>query len=301
MILLGTRGSALALAQTELVKSAMRCHFPGLEVDHRVIHTMGDLRPDLRLGGRDPAHDKAVWVRELEGALRAGAIAAAVHSAKDVPAELPDGFRLGACLARAAVNDVLISKHAGGLTALPEGATVATSSLRRERQLMWKRPDLRVMEIRGNVPTRLHKLFSSAQLDAIVLAQAGIDRLGLEAPEFHFTALPASEFLPAPAQGIVALETFGDNAKLDPLLDAVTDRPTLHALTAERAVLRGLHAGCHTPIGLYSQLDPDGTMTMSAVLFDENDLTATPRTARGSASADQPEELARRLVSALSP
>jgi hydroxymethylbilane synthase len=299
MILLGTRGSALALAQTELIESALRSRFPGLEVEHRVVHTTGDLRPDLRLGGRDPGHDKAVWVRELESALRSGSIHAAVHSAKDVPAERPEGFRLAGCLPRAAVNDVLISKHAGGLNGLPEGAAVATSSLRRERQLIWKRPDLRVIEIRGNVPTRLQKLLSMPQLDALVLAQAGIDRLGIQAPGLQFTPLPPAEFLPAPAQGIVAVETFGEDAGRVRLFDAITDRKTFEALMAERAVLRGLEAGCHTPVGVFSECAPDGSMTMKVALFDENDLTAAPRLASASGPAGQPDEFARQIVRAL--
>jgi hydroxymethylbilane synthase len=278
--------------------AAPRSRFPELDVGQRIIQTTGDLRPDLRLGGRDPNHDKAVWVRELEAALRADVIQAAVHSAKDVPAQLPDGFRLGCCLPRGAVNDVLISKHTGGLAGLPEGATVATSSLRRERQLMWKRPGLRVVEIRGNVPTRLSRLMATPQLDAIVLAQAGLDRLGIVAPGLQITALPASEFLPAPAQGIVGVESFGDSP-ITACLEAITDRPTFQALIAERAVLRGLGAGCHTPIGLVSESGPDGTLTMKAVLFDENDLTAAPRLAEASAPAGQPDELARRVVSGL--
>ncbi len=309
-MILGTRGSALALTQTDMVTAALEAAHPGLAVSREIIQTTGDLRQDLRLGRPDSGADKAVWTKELEAALADGRIDAAVHSGKDVPTELPANFRLVSCLPRAAVNDVLVSKHAGGFSGLPEGATVATSSVRRLRELRWQRPDLHVVEMRGNVPTRLQKLADQDELDAILLAQAGLDRLGytlaghvshrsLPAPfGLHATALPAGEFLPAASQGIVVLEVLGEDAARDARLTAIRHEPTWRALAAERHLLHLLHAGCHTPIGVLTDVRENGSLHMRAVVFDELDADAPPR--QGEAEADDPLGCAARLVSRLS-
>jgi hydroxymethylbilane synthase len=312
-MILGTRGSALALAQTEMTLQALRTTHPDRAFHHEVIHTTGDLRQDLRLGRPDSGADKGVWTKELEAALAAGAVQAAVHSAKDVPTELPPGFRLAGCLARAAVEDVLISRTAGGLDALRPGATVATSSVRRACQLRHHRPDLRVVEIRGNVPTRLQKLAEADDFEALVLARAGLDRLGYATPwtlpaatgattlpgGLHATLLPCAQFLPAAAQGIVTFEVFGDSHDRDAALMAITDQPTWRALCAEREFLRLLRAGCHTPIGLLTS-EQDGTMQMQAIVFpDHAPLGTPPRTASAHGPADTPEAVASTLFHAL--
>ena len=161
-LILGTRGSELALTQTEMTKAALSAAWPELRVRHEVIKTSGDLRPDLKLTefSKDdhPVVDKGIFTKELEQALKAGTIHAAVHSLKDVPTLLDDGFRITAVLPRAPVEDVLISKIPGGLEALPPGSVVATSSVRRARQLKWLRPDLVVTDIRGNVATRIRRM-----------------------------------------------------------------------------------------------------------------------------------------------
>ena len=331
-MILGTRGSALALAQTQKVLAALRSAHPGHHFSHEVIHTTGDLRQDLRLGRPDSGADKGVWTKELEAALASGSVQAAVHSAKDVPTELPPGFHLAGCLPRAHVEDALISKLPGGIAGLAAGATVATSSVRRACQLRHFRPDLQVVEIRGNVPTRLQKLADSDTLDALVLARAGLDRLGYatswlesaDAPALvpaatdplspavfsepalqplpgglEATLLPPAHFLPAAAQGIVALEVFGHDPVRDGLLAVITDQSTWRALRAEREFLRLLKAGCHTPIGLLTT-EAEGHMTMTAIIFPEQPLaTTSPLTAHTTGSAHSPETVAAALFHAL--
>lgn len=298
--ILGTRGSALALTQADMAAEALRA--AGAEqVERRIIQTTGDLRPDLRLGGSAPGADKAVWTRELEMALRDAEITAAVHSAKDVPAELEAGLMLAAALPRARVNDVLISRHAGGWPALPAGAAVATSSVRRQRQLLMRRPDLRLQEMRGNVPTRLEKLAASSTLDAIVLAQAGLDRLGIRShPGLHFTPLPVEDFLPAAAQGIVTLEVWGAEEWRDSLLARINHAETWICLLAEREVLRLLGAGCSTPVAVHASVE-DGILTVRAEEFDPLKPGAPPRRGAVSEPADQPLKAAAALVSSLAP
>jgi hydroxymethylbilane synthase len=301
-----------------MVLAALRSAHPGHHFSHEVIHTTGDLRQDLRLGRPDSGADKGVWTKELEAALASGSVQAAVHSAKDVPTELPPGFHLAGCLPRAHVEDALISKLPGGIAELAAGATVATSSVRRACQLRHFRPDLQVVEIRGNVPTRLQKLADSDALDALVLARAGLDRLGYDtswldsaaagpdAPVLQplpdgleATLLPPAHFLPAAAQGIVTLEVFDHDPVRDGLLAVITDQSTWRALRAEREFLRLLKAGCHTPIGLLTT-EAEGHMTMTAIVFPEQPLaTTSPLTAHTTGSAQSPETVAAALFHAL--
>jgi hydroxymethylbilane synthase len=312
-MILGTRGSALALVQTEMVLQALRAAWPDAAFDHQIIHTTGDLRQDLRLGRPDSGADKGVWTRELEAALAAGTVAAAVHSAKDVPTDLPPGFRLAGCLPRAAIEDVLVSRHPGGFDGLPPGARVATSSPRRARQLAHLRPDLNAVEVRGNVPTRLQKLADANAFNALVLARAGLDRLGYDTPWQGTTSiartplpaglqaslLPSDRFLPAAAQGIVAFEVHGDDAQRDALLQAITHEPTWRALQAERAFLRLLQAGCHTPIGLRT-FETDGLLHLHALVFpDSPHSTDPPRSAVGQGPSNEPEAVATAAFAAL--
>jgi hydroxymethylbilane synthase len=292
---LGTRGSALALAQVGLVENALRAAHPPLAVEHVIVQTTGDLRPDLRLGHGVPGLDKSVWVKELEMELEAGRIDAAVHSAKDVPTELPPGCHLVACLPRAAANDVLLSKHAGGLEGLPRGARVATSSVRRQRQLMWKRPDVEVVEIRGNVPTRLRKLGADAELDALLLAKAGLDRLRASLDPFQITVLDPAVFLPAAGQGVIVMEVWGDDAARDEVLAAVNDQTTWTALRAEREVLKRLGAGCSTPVAVHSHIDGND-LHLRVLVFDETAATAPPREATTHGPAANPDRVAADVV-----
>jgi len=233
---LGTRGSALALAQAEQVAALLG----GCEIVP--IRTSGD-RADAN------ASDKSRWVTDLEQALLAGQIDLAVHSAKDVPGELADGLALLGCPERAAAEDVLCG--AAGLEELRPGARVGTSSIRRLAQLRATREDLEVVAIRGNVDTRLRKLADPEEgLDAIVLARAGLQRLGRE--DEAGGVLDTERFVPAPGQGIIALEGRAGDTVTREAVQAITDGEAFACLLAERALAHGLDASCHTPLGAYA-------------------------------------------------
>jgi hydroxymethylbilane synthase len=251
-LVIGTRGSSLALWQTEYVSQKLRAVAPNLDIEVKRIKTQGDLlrdRPLSRVGG------KGFFVKELENALLSGEADLAVHSLKDVPTELPDGLALGATLERTDPHDALVARGGGELSALPQGARVGTSSLRRRAQLLAVRPDLEVADLRGNVDTRLRKLHAG-EYDALVLAAAGLARLGLE--EHISQRLPLDVMLPAPAQGALAVECrAGDEALLE-LLRPIHHRPTWAAVSAERAFLSGLGGGCSVPVAAYAVERPQG-------------------------------------------
>jgi hydroxymethylbilane synthase len=246
---LGSRGSALAMRQSELVAELLRQKFPGLSLQVKALQTAADLnqhRPISRLG------DKGVFVRSIEVALLEHRVDIAVHSLKDVPSEVETpGLTLAAFSPRADARDVLISRSRSDLQTLPSGARVGTSSLRRRVQLQAVRPDLVACEIRGNVDTRLRKL-DDGQYDAIVLAAAGVHRLGLADRVAYY--LPVEMFVPDAGQGIIALQTRqGDDAEA--FARAVDDPISRAAAVAERAVVRSLGADCHSPVGAFAEVD----------------------------------------------
>jgi hydroxymethylbilane synthase len=236
----GTRGSRLAVAQSNQVADVLRAR--GLAVELVTIRTSGDRLADVALadfGG------KALFVKEIEEALLDGRVDAGVHSLKDMPALLPDGLCLVAFPPREDPRDVLLTRAGGGLDDLPRGARVATSSLRRRALLLARRPDLSVEPIRGNVDTRLRKL-EEGLCDAMVMARAGLDRLGLK-PE-HAQLLSVEEFLPAVGQGILGVEMRAADQHLLQVFQALDDGAARAEALAERAFLRRLGAGCHTPV-----------------------------------------------------
>jgi hydroxymethylbilane synthase len=243
VIRLGTRGSALAVAQARLVAAEL-----GDDVELVPIVTSGD-----RARGADM--DKSRFVKEIEEALLAGDVDLAVHSAKDVPAELPSGLSIVGVPERADPHDALCG--APSLEELADGATVGTGSLRRRAQLLALRPDLDVRELRGNVDTRLRRL-AEGDFGAVVLAQAGLDRLGRAG---EGALLP--ELVPAPGQGCLALEARTDDTRTAAVAGALTDRAALTCLTAERALVAGLGATCRTPIGAHAAL-ARGTLRLTA-------------------------------------
>jgi hydroxymethylbilane synthase len=237
---LGTRGSALALAQARWVAARL----PG-PVELVEVTTAGDLRRD--------AGDKSRWTGALERALVAGEIDLAVHSAKDVPGELAEGTAIVAVPPREDPRDVLVGVPS--LDALPSGARVGTSALRRRAQLLAVRPDLHVVELRGNVDTRLRKL-AAGEVDALVLAAAGLRRL--DRADVVTVPLEGEVFVPAPGQGSLAVQ-----ARLGRRFDAVCDAGALAALEAERTVVRRLGASCHTPVGVHA--GPDGVRAFAGL------------------------------------
>ena len=272
----GTRGSALALAQAGMVAELL-----GAAVELVPVVTSGDRE---RAGG-----DKEKWVKELEAALLDGDIALAVHSAKDVPGEVPDGLELVGAPARADARDVLCG--AGSLAALPEGARVGTSSLRRAAQLRALRPDLQIAELRGNVDTRLARL-AEGGYDAIVLAAAGLARLG----RADAGGAPLDELVPAPGQGTLALEARVGDAEALTAARRITDAAAWTCLTAERALVRGVGASCRTPLGAHATLPGDGVLVLetfaglpdgSAWLRDRVEGAASAPEALGAQAAER--------------
>ncbi len=245
---IGTRGSALALWQAHLVRALLVRAWPELDVAIEVMKTQGDATLDTplpQIGG------KGVFTAELEDALRTGAIDLAVHSLKDVPTDASEGLIIGAIPERANPRDALISRESYALDTLPPHATVGTSSLRRAAQLLVSRPDLKMLDIRGNVDTRIRKaLLKDGPYDAIVLAIAGLERLG-RADEIS-EELSLEMMLPAPGQGALAVQCRDDQASRG-LLAPLTHRATMLAVTAERAFLAALGGGCAVPIAAYAE------------------------------------------------
>ena len=250
---IGTRGSPLALAQAHETRSRLMAAFdlPEDAFTICVIKVMGDAiqdRPLKEIGG------KGLFTREIEEALLDGSIDIAVHSMKDMPVDQPDGLLLDTYLPREDVRDAFVSLHAKGLDDLPQGATVGTSSLRRRAQLLVKRPDLNIVEFRGNVQTRLRKL-ADGVADATFLAMAGLNRLDMmDVPRW---SVSPDDMLPAVAQGAIGIERRGDDMRAAKMLAAIHDHPTGLRLAAERSFLTHLDGSCQTPIGGLAELDGD--------------------------------------------
>ncbi|HEY2124350.1 MAG TPA: hydroxymethylbilane synthase [Chthoniobacterales bacterium] len=302
-VVLGTRGSDLALAQARLVTEALCERWADVEIEKRIIRTSGDegqglLPPvDLRAGR------KGLFTAEIERALVAGEIDLAVHSAKDLPSDLNPLTEIAAALPRAMTGDVLISAEPYDLLSLPQGGVVATGSVRRSHQLRWKRPDLKVVDLRGNVPTRLHKLASS-EWHAIILAQAGLQRLGLgeaaeggmacEGRRFNMAMLSRDVFLPAGGQGVIAVQIRADDDRVRLLLESINHFDTRLCLRAERQFLRLLQADCNQPIGVLAEIE-GSSMNLRGQIFQPEAIT--PREAVVDGPSEDAEALAAQLFS----
>ena len=247
-LIFATRPSTLARWQTQWVISALQTAHPALVCEEKVITTQGDKildKPLPEIGG------KGLFTQELESELFSGTVHCAVHSLKDLPVENPDGLTVGCIPVRAEVRDALISAKGYTLDSLPPASVVGTSSLRRAAQLLSARPDLSIKSLRGNVDTRLRKA-QEGQYDAIILAGAGLTRLGLED---HVTQwLPLETMLPAPGQGALGIQCRADDEETLELLSALEDDPTRAAVTAERQFLLGLGGGCAVPVAAYADV-----------------------------------------------
>ena len=298
-VVIGTRGSELARAQARLAEQALREKWPDLSIEAKIVRTKGDesrSRAGTSLYGR-----KGLFTAEIEKALLAGDVNLALHSAKDLPSELTAGTEIAAVLPRAALDDVLVSKRPGDLVALREGATIATGSVRRKNQLAWKHPGLVIVDLRGNVPTRLRKLAEN-NWDAIVLARAGLERLGFslihpeisfESRQFFIEVLPRESFLPAGGQGVIALQIRAGDEEMRAIVDSVNDHETLLCLRAEREFLRLLHGDCNSPVGVLATIE-NGIMKLRAQVFDQ--LSVPPREGRVEGTRDDGEGLAGELL-----
>jgi hydroxymethylbilane synthase len=249
VIVIGTRKSKLALTQTDMIRAALLAAHPGLEVGVEHITTKGDVILDRPLSA---IGDKGLFVTEIEDAMRQGRVDLAVHSAKDLPSELPPDMALAAFPAREDPRDALIARQGYSFDQLPEGAVVGTSSLRRACQIRHHRQDLQIVDLRGNVDTRLRKL-DEGQYDAIVLAAAGLRRLGLEQRVTQF--LDPTLMLPAVSQGILGIEVRAGDTEIADLLAPLDDANARAAALAERAFLRRVGGGCQVPVAAYAQLD----------------------------------------------
>ena len=278
---IGTRGSPLALAQAREVAERLVETHAGLsanDVAIEIIATTGDRIPDRSL--RD-AGGKGLFTKEIEEALFAGQIDLAVHSMKDVPTALPDGLEIVCLLPREDVRDAFLSSRADSLSALPQGAVVGSSSLRRAAQVRHARPDLTVVEFRGNVQTRLKKL-EDGVAEATFLACAGLKRLGLGA---LITSPMATEvMLPAVAQGAIGIEIRGDDERLRALLAPLNHAKTSYCVAAERALLAALDGSCRTPIAALAELDGDGLFLRAEII--RPDGSQSLRTERHGTPAD---------------
>jgi hydroxymethylbilane synthase len=274
---IGTRGSPLALWQAEETKRLLSAAFAGLNIEIRVYKTTGDRIQDRNLS---EAGGKGLFTKEIEEALLAHEVDLAVHSMKDVPTYLPEGLGIVAVLQREDPRDALIARDgAASLAALPNGATVGTSSLRRAAQLRAKRPDIRIVEFRGNVDTRLEKL-KNGVADATFLALAGLKRLGKAS--VVSAILEPGEMLPAVAQGAVGIECRLNDKRTRDYLAAI-DHPVTHdAVRAERGLLERLDGSCRTPIGALAILDGKGGLRLDGLVVrpDGTGLLTTVREGR---------------------
>lgn len=276
-LIFATRPSALARWQTQWVINALQALLPNLVCEEKIITTQGDRildKPLPEIGG------KGLFTQELESELLRKDVHCAVHSLKDLPVENPPGLTIGCVPARAEARDVLVSRNGFTLADLPKGASVGTSSLRRAAQILSLRPDVRIQSLRGNVDTRLRKALDG-QYDAIILAGAGLTRLGLE---HHATQwLPLEVMLPAPGQGALAIQCRADDEETLALLSALEDESTRKAVTAERAFLSELGGGCAVPVAAFAEVKGRASkvIALTGLVISEDGKKAVKVTGEG--------------------
>ena len=288
-IIICTRGSALALAQSNIIAAECRKAFPHLQFELKIIKTTGDKLQKASMAKTDPSLPKGLFTKELEVALLKGLADLAVHSLKDLPTELPEGLILAATPKREDVRDVLIYRdgrkgtkrgfkpHAT-LKDFPAGATIATSSTRRRMSLLTARPDLNIVEIRGNVATRMQKVADHPELDATILALAGITRLNFKinadgtisgdaVPNGMLASVISLDaILPCVGQGAIGIESRANDERIAKICARLNHADTFHAVTAERAFLRGMGGGCQSPVGAHAVVS-GGTISLKAISF----------------------------------
>ncbi len=291
-VVIATRGSQLALWQAEHIKSRLMAQYEGLEVELLILKTKGDIILDVplaKVGG------KGLFVKEIEEALLAGTADLAVHSMKDVPMVLPEGLTLGAVPEREICTDLFLSEKYAALEELPQGAKLGTSSLRRQSQALALRPDLEVAMLRGNVETRLRKM-KEGQYDAIILARAGVKRLGLGASLQQDLTPPS--FLPAVGQGALGIEIREDRPEMRELVAFLDDMPTRLCVTAERAFLRRLDGGCQVPIAAHAVLEGE-ELVLEALVADPLGKVVFRDVVRCAASLDEADAAGQKLAEKL--
>jgi len=287
-LIFATRPSKLARWQTQWVINALQMLHPTLECDEKIITTQGDKildKPLPEIGG------KGLFTQELESELLSGAVHCAVHSLKDLPVENPTGLTIGCIPSRAEVRDALISANGYTIATLPNGASVGTSSLRRSAQILSLRPDLSIQSLRGNVDTRLRKALDG-QYDAIILAGAGLTRLGLENHVTEWLSLDV--MLPAPGQGALAVQCRADDPSTLDLLAALEDTSARKAVTAERAFLSGLGGGCSVPVAAHATVE--SLIRLTGLVISEDGRKIVKVTGQGNDAMALGNSLARQAI-----
>ncbi len=283
-MIVGTRGSKLSLIQTASIIQAIKKHEPLIEVETKIIQTTGD---KLESAPLQEIAGKGVFEKEIDEAIISGEVDFSVHSMKDIPAEQPKGLTIAAVPARAPANDVFISRISSRLGELPRGASVGTSSPRRKAELLRARPDLSILPIRGNVDTRIRKL-DAGNYDAVVLAEAGVIRLGMQSRIVE--RLPVQDFTPAPGQGFLAVVARHDREDLLKILRYANDPNSWVEATTERAFMNEVGGGCKIPLGAFAEakggtirlmgsvISPEGTKRIN--VNEEGDLESPEKTGR---------------------
>ncbi len=287
-MIFATRPSKLARWQTQWVINALQMLHPTLECDEKIITTQGDKildKPLPEIGG------KGLFTQELESELLSGAVHCAVHSLKDLPVENPTGLTIGCIPSRAEVRDALISANGYTIATLPNGASVGTSSLRRSAQILSLRPDLSIQSLRGNVDTRLRKALDG-QYDAIILAGAGLTRLGLENHVTEWLSLDV--MLPAPGQGALAVQCRADDPSTLDLLAALEDASARKAVTAERVFLSGLGGGCSVPVAAHATVE--SLIRLTGLVISEDGRKIVKVTGQGNDAMALGNSLARQAI-----
>jgi hydroxymethylbilane synthase len=287
-IVIGSRGSELALWQANFIKREIEKKNKSVSVEINIIKTKGDKILDVALS---KIGDKSLFTKELEVELLAKRIDLAVHSLKDLQTQIPAGLKLTAVTKRHEVEDVLIARKKGmTIQSLPEFGVVATGSLRRRSQLLHLRPDLTILDLRGNVPSRIQK-FLESEWDAIILARAGVERLNLKKHISSF--IPKEDILPAVGQGALGIEIQEDNKVVEDIIKSLHHDETYKAVIAERSLLRALEGGCQVPIGAFAEVKSSG-LYLDAVVGSLDGSITYRKKLRG--SKNDPEKLGRQLA-----
>ncbi|MGL5312754.1 MAG: hydroxymethylbilane synthase [Peptostreptococcaceae bacterium] len=277
-IVVGTRGSKLALTQTNWVIEQLNKNYPNIEFEVKIIKTKGDLIQNVSL---DKIGDKGLFVKEIEQQLLDSEIDMAVHSMKDMPSSLPEGLKFAGIPKRENPRDVLVLKEGyTSLEDLPQGATVGTGSKRRKYQLLKHRPDLNIVPIRGNIDTRIRKI-QDENLDAVVLAASGLLRAGFEEKIGYY--LPEDIMIPAPAQGALAIEIRTNNTEIEEVINSLSHEETEIQVLAERGFLDGINGSCHIPIGAYCTVDGE-KISLVGLYGNEEGTKLITKTIEGKAS-----------------
>ncbi|SHF79046.1 hydroxymethylbilane synthase [Mariniphaga anaerophila] len=290
-IKIGTRGSQLALFQAKLTQKELHEKFPKITVEIVVIKTKGDKILDVALS---KIGDKGLFTKEIENALLANEVDIAVHSLKDLPTTLPEGLTLGAVLKRGEFRDALVSKDGRKLNELTENDVIATSSLRRKAGLLRFNKNFNIIDIRGNVNTRIQKM-EEGYCDAMIMAAAGLQRLDLD--KYITEIVHPETIIPAASQGIIAIESRADDAATNELLAAINHVPSWNAGEAERGFLRAIEGGCQVPVGCYSQINGD-TITLTGFVASVDGTAFLTETETGLVSNSRAtgEKLAQKLI-----